>query len=238
MDNKEYLELILRKEELEKEAINIYNNYISIYGDLLIKRYELNIDVIRIRKMISFCAKKNNYGESIKKDELDKYITDVMKSYDNELEKLKIEKEQVDNLEKIDYATCKMCKDLYYKIAKKCHPDMMNNLDNKKEEIFIKAKDAYRKYDIDTLKLLYDEVKLLNDLDNDIDDLEYKIDKITKEINDIIENNPYVLKYEYTPESIIEIKKKELNQEIDSIKKTINELNKKLKEFNIEGDYN
>lgn len=238
MVNKEYLDLLIKRDYVLDEANGILITYQKLYGDLLIEIFEKDIEIIKYRKMIAFCAKKKNYGEVIKEDELNNYIEKMMNNYNLELENMKIKKGLIDKATETDLATVKMCKDLYYKIAKKCHPDMMDEDDIEKEKIFKKAIAAYKSHDLDTLKSLYDMVRLLEDLDNEIYDLDEKIEKITEEINLITSSNPYILKYEFTPDSIIEIKKDELKKEIKNRDDIIVDLKKKLEEFKIEGEYN
>jgi len=231
--NELYYNLLLRRENLIKDGKQIYCEYVKCFGELLIKRYEILMEIAKLRKMISFCVKKQNYGKRIKADELDSYIELEMVSYHNELNQLIQTKNDVESLGMISVFDEKKCKKLYYDIAKKIHPDLHPNVSEEMIKIFNEAKDAYENNDLPTLERLHDMVSLYNDEETIIDDIEEKITKVKNDINELETKEPYILKYEYSPEEMRLENIKRLKEEIESSQVILEHLQREFEQFEI-----
>ncbi len=228
-----YFNLLIRRENLIKEGDQIYIEYVKIFGELLIKRYEVLMEIAKLRKMISFCVKKRNYGENINGDELERYINLEMKIYEEELNNLIRTKKEADSCELISIYDSKKCKKLYYDIAKKIHPDLHPNITDEMLNIFNEAKEAYENDDLKTLERLYDMVLLLNEEDAEIFDIDEKINNLNNEIDELIKEEPYILKYEFTPEEMKKENIMKFKDEIESSKVILEQLQNEFDKFEI-----
>lgn len=64
-NNELYYNLLLRRENIIKEGRQIYIEYIRIFGDLLIERYQLLMEIAKLRKMIAFVLKNKIMGKRL-----------------------------------------------------------------------------------------------------------------------------------------------------------------------------
>lgn len=238
---KEYEELLLKKEKLRKEAFHIKNDYIHHFGDLLYELYRYQIEIIKLKKSISFCIQKVNNDEHINMQELDSYIEYEMKSYYEELEELLEEKRLIDESYQnvITPEELKDLKSIYYKIAKLIHPDLyQGEYDETIKGFWENACIYYEFNDLSSIKEVYDAtVMYLEDynVDNiEIESIDEKILKVKSDIDAIIKGVPYILKYYMLDEETINSRKKEIQVEIDNCIVYIEELNEELNVFEIE----
>lgn len=231
--NELYYNLLLRRENLIKEGKQSFIEYVSIFGELLIKRYELLMEIAKLRKMISFCIRKQNYGDTIKQEELDEYIQIEMISYQNELNNLIKTKREVEGLGEISLYAEKRAKKLYYEIAKKLHPDLHPGISSEMIQLFNEAKEAYEDNDLETLERIYDYVSLLSDDEAIILDIDKKIDELNKEIEKILNSEPYTLKFHFTPIEVQMETIDSLKEEIESSKIVLQKLEDEFNEFEV-----
>lgn len=230
----EYMDLFLKRNQIIKDGEDIYRMYITIFGDYHIKKYKISIEIIKIRKMIAYCISKLNYGEKIYQNDLDNYIDNEMKTYEYELESMIQERDSILNAPIISDYRVRECKKLYYAIAKKIHPDIRIGITDELINIFKEATVAYHNNDYDKLKSIYDYVILLDDGEIDEFELEDKIEKLKQEIDRLLSEEPYILKYEYIPLKAKEDKIRELEAEIENDNKVLEQLKDKLNEFDID----
>ena len=50
-----YEELLLKRDQLNKDAGSIHTAYMKEFGELLLENFELKIDCIKKKKMIAYC---------------------------------------------------------------------------------------------------------------------------------------------------------------------------------------
>ena len=61
---KEYEDLILQRDRLEKEADQIRLNYLREFGEEITAAFQARIDCIALKKSITFCQMKKNAGST------------------------------------------------------------------------------------------------------------------------------------------------------------------------------
>ena len=232
----EYKRLILKRDNLNKEAFRYQEDYYRKFGDYIKSLFELKIECISLKKKISYCQMCVNKNEKIIKTNLDKHIEIIMKDYyvelDNLIKHVRISKSatsiSLDDLNKV--------KKIYRYIAKKIHPDMhINNFDDNVKELWNRTMIAYKCNDLKELEKI--EVLVNSLVTNDeiyIEDIDDRIKDIKEEIDLIVKNVPY--QYKYLLEDIIEIENKidDFNREIDEYKAYQKELKSILSNYNIE----
>ena len=50
-----YVELVKERDRLRKEAFQLRQEYIRVFGELILKVFEKKIECIRKKKMIAYC---------------------------------------------------------------------------------------------------------------------------------------------------------------------------------------
>ena len=60
-----YEELLLRRDELKKEAFQMEQAYIREFGDLILEVFRKKLECIRKKKTIEYCRTFINHGENV-----------------------------------------------------------------------------------------------------------------------------------------------------------------------------
>lgn len=237
----EYERLLFEKQALIKEAIHIKTDYIHYFGDLLNEIFKNQIEVIKFKKIISFCILKQNLGLDIDKLELDNYLDLELKSYYVELEKMVKEKSLIDEDYKksnLPDEVIKEIKSIYYKIAKLLHPDLHpDDFNENMQELWEKACLYYECNDLESLKEIYDSTLLyvngIEDIIYEIPNIDDKINGLKESIEKIVTSIPYTYKYDLIDSKAIKQKKLELENENNNLLLYIEELKMIVEDFNI-----
>jgi len=243
----EYEEVLLRRDNLRKEAEQYHMAYIREFGDLITKAFEQKVECIRKKKMIAYCQRQVNMGKKIEGARLDTYIETEMVEYREELESMAKDVRAAKNSKKISPGEVMKIKKTYHGLAKKIHPDLHPEL---KEDERLKAywQRIMIAYNYNQLKDL-EELELLvsfylNDLDNNnkgiqiqkihIDDLADKIAAVEAEIKEITSTNPYLYKAILADEMEKMRRKQEYRDEIATYEMYSAQLDDVLSTFDVE----
>lgn len=232
--------LILKRDKLKKDEMNAYIDYVKTFGEFLEKRFSLQIECIKNKKIISICQAKKNRGEDVIflspiEEEVDKELSEYYEELQT-IHEISIEKGQV-----LSEYELLLIKKKYKSIAMRIHPDLHSEYANDIElmELWERVKSAYKCNDLQALE----EVELLvaeylrkhgEEVDVDIENIEEKINKIQNEIDTIVSNDPYRYKFILDDSLAIERKKEELQSDIEEYQAYLDELLEKLSEFNIQ----
>ena len=81
-----YEEVLLRRDNLRKEAELYHLQFIKIFGDLITESFRIKVECIRKKKMITYCQRLMNLGKDINSSDLTKYIEKEMAEYQKELQ--------------------------------------------------------------------------------------------------------------------------------------------------------
>lgn len=233
-----YEKLLNEREELEKDCFFIQMKYMKKFGNLIVKEFELQIETIKYKKMISFCTKKRNYGESINPNELNNFIDHVMDSYMTQLDELILTNQYSHKqTAKVTGDEAQRIRNLYRMIVRLTHPDLHPELNNNKQisELWDKAVLAYKSNNLSDLILVYDQIILIVNKDEElvIEDLDHKIELLKDEIDYIKTTEPYT----FLP--ILKSKKKtdefmsNLQKNIETYTKYLDDLKEKMGEFHV-----
>ena len=240
-----YEEVLLRRDNLKKEAEKYQLDFIREFGDLITEAFRLKIECIRKKKMIAYCQRLANQGKSINSAQLNGFIEKEMLSYNEELKKMLEEVKIIKSAKAITPATVKKIKDIYYRLVKLIHPDMHPQLadDETIKDYWQRIVIAYRHNnfeDIEELELLvnkYLKAKGYENLEIEIEDIENKIAKVEGEIEEIISTNPYLYRLILTSNSEFEEKRREYLDEIESYTNYSEQLEQVLSQFKVEEIY-
>lgn len=232
--------LIFKRDKLKKDEANAYLEYIRTFGELLEKRFSLQIECIKNKKIISICQAQKNRGEDIIfLSPIEKEVDKEMEEYYEDLQtihKISSEKPQL-----ISEYELMLIKKKYRRIAMSIHPDLHSEYAKDLELITLWecVKSAYKNNDLQALE----EVEILvaeylkkhgEDVVVDVENIKEKIYTIKKEIDTIVSNDPYRFKFILKDSFAIKKKKEEFEADIEECQAYLNELLRKLSEFNIQ----
>lgn len=237
-----YEELLIRRDTLKKAAFQYQMNYIMEFGDLMAQAFEAKIKCIEKKKIIAFCQKRQNRGEIINQNDLDRHVEAIMADYYAQLHRMLLENKLTQEKELISELTFRKIKSLYYKIAKLIHPDMNPSLKEDKtvKDLWNRAVVSYNCNNPKELEEVHVLVsKYLESIDYHherigIPDINERIFALNEEIDNIIHTNPYQYKYLLEDKEAVEDIKKELKQEIKDYRNYAKELDEIIKSFKIE----
>ena len=237
-DYSRYEELLLRRDELEKEAEHILLEYTRIFGDISAEIFKLKIDCIALKKSISYCVMAKNRGESVSPEKLREYIAETMAAYQAELDEMIHQNELSKKGEKISAFQAKEIKRIYREIAKVLHPDISNITEKYPPlaDLFQRVLIAYHCNDYKEMKELEVLVnRALEEIGEEkfelvIPDVDAKIEELEKEIQRIITTEPYTLREFLIDAERVRQKMAAFEEERDSYINYKNELESKLKE--------
>ncbi len=231
--------LILKRDKLKKDEMNAYIEYVKTFGELLEKRFSLQIECIKNKKIISICQAKKNRGEEvIFLSPIEEEVNQELSEYYEELQTIgEISRGKKQSISEYEYM---LIKKKYKRIAMSIHPDLHSDFANDLElmELWERVKTAYKCNDLQALE----EAEILvaeylkkhgEEITLDIENIKEKIYKIEDEIEAIVSNDPYRYKFILDDNLAIERKKEELQSDIEEYEAYLEELLEKLSEFNL-----
>ena len=234
-----YEELLLKKEELRKEAIKYGVLYEQAFDAISKEVSAYRLDCVKKRKIISYCRSMLSSGSPIIQKELDVFIEKALKDYQDTLDYLNGENEKEDIKIITDEEKQKSIKTIFRQLAKQIHPDMNADLkdDNTIADLWNRANVAYNCNNLEELE----EVQVLTNrylestnrkfFEVEIEDINEKIFNINRSIYRITHTKPYIYKYILENEDSINKKKDELNKELNDYKRYCEELDEDIKKF-------
>ena len=229
----EYENLLLERDQITKEAGQIWTVYLQLFGKLITDNYEEKLECIKCEKTIAYYQNALNHGGVVDSAAMEKYMEQEMAEYYANLRRMLKDNEDANNAGTSTPYEVARAKTLYRRLAKLIHPDINPETDHSKElqELWQRILIAYHHNDVKELSELEVLVrKVLNDLGSedvkvDIPDIEEKIDAIKSEIEEIKQTEPYSLRYLVEDEEAAEKKKAELREELETYQKYHKELN-------------
>ncbi len=218
-----YEKLLLKRDQLEKDAAQILIEYTREFGDLLTESFEAKIACIRLKKEIAWCQAQLNRGTKIDADAMKQDIDRIMAAFYRELEDMYAETKAAKDCERISGVTMLAVKRIYRKLAKQLHPDInpMTAGEPKLSELWNRISIAYNANDLEELR----ELEVLaaaalkeaggGRIEVVIPDIEEKIMVLEEQINEIVVTKPYILRDILDDPEAVEAKKEELKKERD-----------------------
>lgn len=229
----EYENLLLERDQITKEAGQIWTVYLQLFGKLITDNYEEKLECIKCKKTIAYYQNALNHGGVVDSAAMEKYMEQEMAEYYANLRRMLKENEDANNACTSTPYEVARAKTLYRRLAKLIHPDINPETDHSKElqELWQRILIAYHHNDVKELSELEVLVrKVLKELGSedvkvDIPDIEEKIEALKSEIEGIKQTEPYCLRYLVEDEEAAEKKKTELREELETYQKYHKELN-------------
>ena len=263
--NSEYYKLTEEVKQLKEDIASLYEEkdelvyhicknieaeYMSKVGILEYKLYEFNCKILRLKRKIELYQQKINMQELPDENEIENKLDKEYSQYEkklnsisNTIQKLLYRK----NLDFLSEEESREIKKVYRKLIKKLHPDLTKENNKQKEKLLIQVTNAYKQWDIETLKnieLLTEEVtEKTNTKDIGLIELrecktKYKriIDELLESIKKIKESFPYNQKEFLKSDVLVNKRKEELERDTEQYKDIYSKLEDILNQ--LKGDKN
>ncbi len=237
--------LFLELDELQYvECKNIEMKYVLALGAMEYKVYELECELLRLKRKVELIQAKKNRQEKILTSDIDKLLDDEFAKYKEELKK---KMERVNSA--FDRSKARLCtqdetkeiKKLYRTIVKSLHPDINKNLSKAQIKLFHNAVSAYENGDLNSLRIIEQMLSKPEDIDvkenglailvKEKERLLILLDSVRTQIVEIKENYPYTLKPIIQNKALINARKEELESDISSFKEMIDHYEKRIKDM-------
>lgn len=238
-----YEELLLQRDALKKEGYQMEIKYAREFGELIIAVFEEQIKCVKKKKTIEFCQAAANRGKSVNQAELQAFVEKETKKLKNNLDDMIKDYENSKAATQITEADKVKIKQLYHKMVKQIHPDI-NPMIADSEELKSLWQQTVIAYNCNDLKLLQELEVLVGrilerisdgQIEIEISDIEDKIIELEKEIQTIIQTNPYQYKFLlYDKDAVVE-KKRSLEDELKQYKDYGEQLDKYLNDLLLRG---
>ncbi len=221
----QYASLLIRRDQLKKEAEIMEDEYYREFGDEFYNVYEVKISCIELKKKIHYCQAARNHGEKIDVEMMDAVLKEEMRDYYTQLKNLFANVQGVKKMKVSPEHVVLAVKKKYRELAKMIHPDLhpFTQEDETLMNLWNRAVKAYHMNDengLDEIRILvrhrlqelgYEEESVVV-----IEELEEKIRSVNAEIEEIMNTDPYQYKMLFEQEDLVEEKHLELKKELDS----------------------
>lgn len=217
-----YEELLLRRAALRKECFQLEQEYARLFGEALLKLYQLQIECAKKKKTIEFCQMAVNRGEEPDEGKLQDFIRKETRELEDHFQRLSEEYEVAKSAVKITEADVEKIRKIYRRTAKLLHPDLHPEVaeSEKLKDLWNQVSAAYACNDLKELEELEilvaaalaeaggDEWKV------EVPDLDKRISSLEAEISNITDTDPYQYKFFLNDPEAVEEKKKNLQGQI------------------------
>ena len=235
----EYETLLLERDQINKEANQIWIVYMKNFGQLIAEAYEVKLDCIKCKKTIAYYQNALNHGGTVDADAMQEYLKREMAGYYANLKQMIEENARCHEAGSSTAYDARRSKVLYRRLAKLIHPDINPETDHHEElrELWQRAVNAYNMNDVKALAELEVLVhKALSDLGSgkikaEIPEIDDRIEELRKEIELIRSTTPYTYLTLIEDGDAVEQKNKELTQELNDYKTYREQLNKVIDEL-------
>ncbi|MBR5349168.1 MAG: hypothetical protein IK125_08035 [Lachnospiraceae bacterium] len=224
----DYTELLVQKDQLEKEAVSYQIAYTQEFGELICANFELKIQCIKVKKSISYCRRRLNRGLAVDPAKMDEEIEREMKAYYLQRDELQKDYAEAKKAGMTDGITYMRAKKIYRRLAKLLHPDINEKTQQNAElsDLWLRIVKAYHMNDAQKLEELG-----ADSFERDYSDLEERIEKVEREIDAIISTEPYTYKEILEDEEKIKELRNTLQAEHDDFEQYLATLKHALEEM-------
>lgn len=238
-----YEELLMRRDKVKKEAFQWGREYVRVFGDTILKIFELKLTCIRKKKTISFCQAVANRGGKINQQELQEYLEQEMSAYQEQLDAMIKDNNAAKETSQLTQMEILEVKKIYHRLAKQLHPDInpMTAKNEKLKDIWQRIAIAYNCNNLKDMKeleiLATSALKELGTgkIEIEIPDIDEKIAEVEAEINKIRDTDPYMYKFLLENPEMVKAKNKSLDEELKEYEEYEKQLDEILQGLMVSG---
>ena len=235
----EYENLLLERDQIQKEAGQIWTAYVIEFGQLISDVYEEQLECVKCKKMISYYQNAINHGIIIDQDAMQAWLDKEMASYYAELSRLQKENEECRNSGESTAYEVQRSKTLYRRLAKLIHPDINPETDRQEKltDLWQRIVTAYHHNDVKELSELEVLVRKVmadlgqGDIKVDIPDIDEKIASLKEDIQKIIHTDPYTYKDLLDDDKAVMKKKSNLEEQLKSYQEYHKEMDAEIQKM-------
>lgn len=244
-DMDKYVRLIIKRDQLLKEAAFYEDEYLREFGEEMLNLYEEKVKCIEVRKKIHHCQARVNHHDAIERETMEKMVFLEMQGYYENLKNLQNDVKQAKDTKRVTAYTAMEAKRHYRNIAKMVHPDIQPLAKENAfmQEVWERAVKAYHACAADELaEIEVVTARHLKHLGIEVDEIptidhvEEKIERIRNQIDRIINTDPYQYRELLLHPELVEERHDELLEEMMHYQDHRMELEKMLELFLSEGD--
>lgn len=240
-----YIELVEKQEDiLYKKKNYLEAKYLGHFGYLYKLKLKLEIEIRRNKRKITLIQALINRNEKVDINKIEMILQEEMKEFEEELRQYQLNVDFSRELLKSPIITdeeLKEVKSIFRKLAKKLHPDINKNQNERSKNLWEQLQKAYQNNDLATLIFLaniiddedysVDNGNSLEKLKKDIQMLQEKIDEIILNLEIVERTFPFNIEEKLEDANWLDEEKSIITREINNLKKISKVYNNKLKEM-------
>ncbi len=237
--HKAYEDLLIQRDQLSRDAGSYQTAYIKAFGDMVAANFAIKVECIKKKKTISYCRRRMNRGLTINTDLMQSEIEEEMNLYYVQLHDMVKRNEKAKKSKLASAFEVSQSKKIYRRLAKRIHPDI-----NKKamendtlRELWERITEAYGKYNAMELEnleaLVRRALEQIGDaaFEFDYSDIEDRIERVERQINDILNTEPYTFgeiledeEKKRTHKLILEEEHRDYERYLETLQKTLDDM--------------
>ncbi|WP_286050118.1 hypothetical protein [Faecalibaculum rodentium] len=197
-DMEEYTRLLLQKEKLQKECVQLDMEFDELFGPLILEEFQAQIELVRQKIELSLYIKAMNQGQDPDPEEIEKAVAQRTANWQKQLEEMAEYPESLKCRSIVPPEEMRQISRLYRKMVKMIHPDLHPELehDPRIRELWDRLQTAYRLNALDEMEEIAVLIhQVLADSDTapvQITDLTEKIEKLRQELHTITTTDPWL----------------------------------------------
>ncbi len=236
---KAYEDLLVRRDILYRESESLRIAYTKEFGDMLAANFALKVECIKKKKTISYCRRRMNRGLTINTDLMQSEIEEEMNLYYVQLHDMVKKNERAKKSKPASDFEMNLSKKIYRRLAKRIHPDinkkaMENDTLRKLWERITEAYGKYNAMELENLEVLVRRaLEQIGDaaFEFDYSDIEARIERVERQINDILNTEPYTFgeiledeEKKRTHKLILEEEHRDYERYLETLQKTLDDM--------------
>lgn len=230
MLKREFSELFsLKNEMISHDLPYLTSLYLELIGRKLYEVYCLSLELSILKQRMTLLQAYVNRNEVPDVKAVDKIINVQFAEYQNRIEeeakKLAAARDYLLKGSLLSEEETKELRTIYFMIVKRLHPDVNPNLNEKDNELFIKAQAAYEMLDLDSLRLILISLDLDNPPPVEAYKLEEMVEKLTENVRELQSQIdklnlefPFILKEKLINEEWVKSELESAQKEIEAYK--------------------
>ena len=230
MLKREFSELFsLKNEMISHDLPYLTSLYLELIGRKLYEVYCLSLELSILKQRMTLLQAYVNRNEVPDIKAVDKIINvqfaEYQKRIEEEAKKLAAARDYLLKGSLLSEEETKELRTIYFMIVKRLHPDVNPNLNEKDNELFIKAQAAYEMLDLDSLRLILISLDLDNPPPVEAYKLEEMVEKLTENVRELQSQIdklnlefPFILKEKLINEEWVKSELESAQKEIEAYK--------------------